>query len=202
MGGSSYHLSLGKVRGYPGSQGPMRPLTDDETKVFFEKLSKYIGRNIEYLIDRKEEPHCFRLIKDRVYYMSEMLARQAASFPKEKIMCVGVCFGKFTKGGAFRLHVTALEYLAQFATFKAWIRPQSEMSYLYGNHLLKGHVAKMTEGVPEHQGMVILNCKDVPLGFAVSAKSGAQISNLDGSAIAAFHQADIGEYLRDEETLF
>ena len=28
----------------------MRPLTDEETKIFFEKLSKYIGENIKLLI--------------------------------------------------------------------------------------------------------------------------------------------------------
>jgi 60S ribosome subunit biogenesis protein NIP7 len=30
----------------------MRPLTEEETKLFFEKLSKYIGENIRQLIDR------------------------------------------------------------------------------------------------------------------------------------------------------
>lgn len=33
----------------------MRPLSEDETKVFFEKLSTYIGRNIKHLIDRPDE---------------------------------------------------------------------------------------------------------------------------------------------------
>ena len=51
----------------------MRPLTDDETKVFFTKLSEYIGPNIKFLIDRSDEPYVFRLIKDKVYYMSEKI---------------------------------------------------------------------------------------------------------------------------------
>lgn len=37
------------------------------------------------------------------------------------------------------------------------------MSYLYGNHILKAHVAKMTEEVPEHQGVVVFNMNDIPL---------------------------------------
>jgi 60S ribosome subunit biogenesis protein NIP7 len=49
----------------------MRPLTDEETKKFFMKLSEYIGANIKFLLDRSDEPYVFRLIKDRVYYMSE-----------------------------------------------------------------------------------------------------------------------------------
>lgn len=47
----------------------MRPLTDDETKVLFEKLANYIGKNIEQLINRPDEKCCFRLHKDRVYYV-------------------------------------------------------------------------------------------------------------------------------------
>lgn len=47
----------------------MRPLSEEETKTFFEKLAKYIGRNIKFLIDRPDEPHCFRLHNDRVYYI-------------------------------------------------------------------------------------------------------------------------------------
>lgn len=47
----------------------MRPLTDDETKVLFEKLANYIGKNIEQLINRPDETYCFRLHKDRIYYV-------------------------------------------------------------------------------------------------------------------------------------
>ena len=32
----------------------MRPLTDDETKVFFTKLSLYLGPNIKFLLDRSD----------------------------------------------------------------------------------------------------------------------------------------------------
>lgn len=47
----------------------MRPLTENETKVLFEKLANYIGKNIEQLINRTDEKCCFRLHKDRVYYV-------------------------------------------------------------------------------------------------------------------------------------
>jgi len=49
----------------------MRPLNEEETKIFFAKLGEYIGANIKLLIDREDDPHVFRLIKTRVYYMSE-----------------------------------------------------------------------------------------------------------------------------------
>ena len=38
----------------------MRPLTAEETKSLFEKLSKYIGDNVKLLIDRSDGVYCFR----------------------------------------------------------------------------------------------------------------------------------------------
>jgi len=64
----------------------MRQLNDQELKVLFEKLGKYIGQNIEFLIDRKDEPHVFRLLKDRVYYMSETLMKLATAFSRDNLL--------------------------------------------------------------------------------------------------------------------
>jgi 60S ribosome subunit biogenesis protein NIP7 len=60
----------------------MRLLTEEETKVVFEKLANYIGRNISFLIDNPTNPHVFRLQKDRVYYVSEQVANFATSVSK------------------------------------------------------------------------------------------------------------------------
>jgi 60S ribosome subunit biogenesis protein NIP7 len=76
------------------------------------------------------------------------------------------------------------------------------MPYLYGNHVLKAHVGRITEDTPEHQGVVIVSMSDVPLGFGVTARSSVETKNLEPTAIVAFHQADIGEYLRDEDKMF
>ena len=40
----------------------MRPLTPEETKILFEKLSKYIGENVKMLIDRADGVYCFRFM--------------------------------------------------------------------------------------------------------------------------------------------
>jgi 60S ribosome subunit biogenesis protein NIP7 len=40
---------------------------------------------------------------------------------------------------------------------------------------------------------------DVPLGFGVTAKSTAECRRLDPTAIVVYHQADVGEYLREIE---
>jgi 60S ribosome subunit biogenesis protein NIP7 len=99
-------------------------------KVFFTKLSNYIGRNVTLLIDRQDEPWVFRVSGSRVYYLAERLLRFAAVVGKKELVSVGVCFGKFSKSKKFKLHVTALPVLAQYAKFKVWIKPSSEMSFL------------------------------------------------------------------------
>ena len=94
----------------------MRPLTEDETKILFLKLAEYIGKNVEKLINRNDERYCFRLLKDRVYYVSESLMKASTVVKKENLLHVGCCLGKFTKkSNKFRLHITSLEYLSQYA---------------------------------------------------------------------------------------
>lgn len=78
-------------------------------------LARSIGRNVRFLVDRKDERFCFRLHRDRVFYLSERMMRLAASFPRKHLASAGTCFGKFTKSGKFHLKVTCLEYLAQYA---------------------------------------------------------------------------------------
>lgn len=42
---------------------------------------------------------------------------------------------------------------------------------------------------------------ELPLGFGVAAKSSTDIRVADPMAIVVFHQADTGEYLRNEDFL-
>jgi 60S ribosome subunit biogenesis protein NIP7 len=177
----------------------MRPLTEDETRTLFVKLSEYMGKSVERMINRSDERHCFRLIKDRVYYVSESLMKSANSVKREDLLAVGVCMGKFTKAGKFRLHVTALEYLSQYAKYKVWVKPSSEMSFLYGNHVTKNGLARMTESTPQYAGVVVYSMSDIPLGFGVAAQSTEHCQTLDPTGNVVLHQADIGEYLRGIE---
>ena len=117
----------------------MRPLTEDESKAVFTKLANYIvrvqcysslnavqglmmkdvqGKNLVHLIDRPDEPYCFRLHRDRVFYVSESSMRLGISVARPNLVSLGTCFGKFSKSGKFKLHITALDYLAQYAKYK------------------------------------------------------------------------------------
>ena len=93
----------------------MRPLTDGETTQVFEKLHKYIGRSIEMMINRSDELYCFRVMKNRVFYISESNMRLASNMAKDNLVALGTCVGKFTKSGKFHLTIHCLDYLSQYA---------------------------------------------------------------------------------------
>lgn len=181
----------------------MRPLTEEETKTLFQKLAEYMGRSVERLINRSDERHCFRLIKDRVYYVSESVMKASTSVHRDNLLHCGTCLGKFTKSGKFRLHITALDYLAQYSKYKVWLKPSSEMSFLYGNNVIKSGLARITEATPQYAGVVVYNLADIPLGFGVAAQTTEACKELDPTANVVLHQADVGEFLRGlEEDMF
>lgn len=61
----------------------MRPLTEEETKLFFGKLAKFLGSNIKFLIDREDGEYVFRLHRERVYYMNAEVLKMAAHVSKD-----------------------------------------------------------------------------------------------------------------------
>lgn len=75
------------------------------------------------------------------------------------------------------------------------------MQYLYGNHVLKSGLGRITESTTANSGVVVFSMSDVPLGFGVAAKSTQDCRRVDPSAIVVYHQADVGEYLRNEDDL-
>ena len=50
------------------------------------------------------------------------------------------------------------------------MKPSSEQSFLYGNHVLKSGLGRITEGTAQYQGVVVYNMNDVPLGQFFSEK--------------------------------
>lgn len=111
--------------------------------------------------------------------------RLGISVARPNLISLGTCFGKFSKSGKFKLHITALDHLAQYAKYKVrlsvfknlssstaephtallqvWVKPNGEMPFLYGNHVLKAHLGRITEDTPEHQGVVVYSMNDTPL---------------------------------------
>ena len=179
----------------------MRPLTEEETKTFFGKLAKFLGSNIKFLIDREDGDYVFRLHKDRVYYINSEVLKLASHIGKDELVGAGTCFGKFTKTQKFKLHITCLDFLAKYAKYKVWVKPNGEQTFLYGNHVLKGHLARITENTPSNTGVVIFSITDIPLGFGVCMKTTQQCRDMDPTQVVVINQADVGEYLRSEEDI-
>eukprot|EP00112_Aurelia_sp_Birch-Aquarium-sp1_P016656 Seg3798.2 transcript_id=Seg3798.2/GoldUCD/mRNA.D3Y31 product="60S ribosome subunit biogenesis protein NIP7-like" protein_id=Seg3798.2/GoldUCD/D3Y31 len=179
----------------------MRPLTDEEMTALLEKLTKYIGENTRMLIDRPDGLYCFRLHRDRIYYVKEEIMRKATNIGRDNLVSLGTCFGKFSKSGKFKLQITALDFLAPYAKFKIWVKPGAEQSFLYGNHVIKSGLGRITENTTQYQGVVVYSMADIPLGFGATARSTEQCRHADVADIICFHQADVGEYLRNEDTL-
>ena len=126
---------------------------------------------------------------------------QASNVARENLISLGTCFGKFTKTRKFRLHITALDFLAPYAQHKIWAKPNAEQQFLYGHHVMKSGLGRITENTPKYQGCIVYSMSDLPLGFGVAAKATSECRHADPMNIVTFHQADIGEYIRAEETL-
>lgn len=187
----------------------MRPLDENETTQVFEKLYNFVGNNLKNIVENPshEGPdsnpgrYCFRLHKERVYYVSESLVKRATNINRKNLVALGTQIGKFTKGGKFRLSIQSLNLLAANAKHKVWLKPTSEMSFLYGNSVLKGGIGRITDSINRNDGVVVFSMSDLPLGFGVAAKSTQESRKTDPNGIIVIHQADVGEYLRTEDDL-
>ncbi|KAK3106206.1 hypothetical protein FSP39_015180, partial [Pinctada imbricata] len=160
-----------------------------------------IGENIKLLLDRPDGVYCFRLHRNRVFYIREDLMKKAGNIARKNLLSMGTCFGKFTKTDKFRLQITALDFLAPYAKYKIWLKPSAEQQFVYGHHVMKSGLGRITENTSQYQGVIVYSMSDLPLGFGVAAKSTQECRHADPMALVAFHQADIGEYIRSEDTL-
>jgi UPF0113 Pre-PUA domain len=50
-----------------------------ELQQVLEKLVKFIGKNVRNVVEREDEKYCFRLHKNRVYYVRETLVKKATN---------------------------------------------------------------------------------------------------------------------------
>jgi 60S ribosome subunit biogenesis protein NIP7 len=64
-----------------------------ETKMVFEKLYKFIGKDIKSMIERPDGRYCLRLHKNKVYYVSEALMKKATNVSSSRnlVATKGMC---------------------------------------------------------------------------------------------------------------
>ena len=166
-----------------------------------KKKKNSIGGNTRFLVDRKDDEWVFRLHNKKVWYLKKTTEKLAGNVAQQNLIGVGVCFGRFTHNGQFRLGITCLDFLAQFAQNKFWVKPNQEQAFLFGNNVSRAGLGRITEGTAKHQGVIVLNMADIPIGFGVTARSTLECRKLESAQVALFHEADVGEYIRREEHL-
>lgn len=66
--------------------------------------------------------------------------------------------------------VFAEALMPTLAVAQVWVKPAAEMQFLYGNHVLKSGLGRITEATPAYTGVVVYSMTDVPLGAACSSR--------------------------------
>ncbi|KAI5191677.1 60S ribosome subunit biogenesis protein NIP7 [Nematocida sp. AWRm77] len=176
----------------------MRSLTEEEQQKIEKKLKTYMGSNLESFLNPL---YTLVLNKQKVYYVRKELLKKALVIPKESLVCLGTCLGRFTKSDYFRLKITALHALALYSTNKVKVKPSAEMSFLYGNHVQRAHLCTFAPDIKKNAGVCLLSSYGVPLGFGVMSKATSEIVSTDRTAIVVVRHGDTGEYLRGEDDL-
>ena len=64
------------------------------------------------------------------------------------------------RGYKYYVHHKAAYFYFQY---KIWLKPSAEQQFLYGHHVLKSGLGRITENTPKYQGVVILSMNDMPL---------------------------------------
>lgn len=77
------------------------------------------------MINRSDELYCFRILKNRVFYISESNMRLASNISNDNLVALGTCVGKFTKSGKFHLTIHCLDYLSQYAKVRDWFEEKA-----------------------------------------------------------------------------
>ena len=75
------------------------------------------------------------------------------------------------------------------------------MSFLYGNHVLKSGLARITEDTAANAGVVVHNMSDVPVGLGTCVKSTGECRKVNPGTVVTVNQGDVGQYLREEESI-
>ncbi|KNH08945.1 60S ribosome subunit biogenesis protein NIP7 [Perkinsela sp. CCAP 1560/4] len=179
----------------------MRSLKRHESEKLFAKLSKYLGAQTAAVHEVDGEKWVFRVHKKKIFYLRADLEKTIAQINKKNLISVGCCVARITHNNNIRIVVTALHLLAANAPTKFWVKPNQEQAFLYGNNVTRNGLGRISDAALQHQGCVVYSMGDIPLGFGVTAQSTAQSRRSESNAIALFHEADIGEYIRNEDGL-
>ena len=50
-----------------------------------------------------------------------------------------------------------------FLQYKMWLKPSAEQQFVYGHHVMKSGLGRITENTPQYQGLIVYSMNDLPL---------------------------------------
>jgi 60S ribosome subunit biogenesis protein NIP7 len=176
----------------------MRVLKLDEARIILSKIIKFQGNFFKNFIKKQiEEFQLFRILKNRVFIASIILASRANSFGKKKIGSIGTCIGRFDKSEKFYFLIPALNFLTRSPKFNSiFINEAGEKCFTYGKHLKKNCLLKLTKDLNYNDGVIVLGKNEIPLGFGEIIKNSSEISRISDKETLIINQGDIGKYIR------
>lgn len=176
----------------------MRDLVPEEMEKVEKRIRKYVGSNYDSFYGPMTK---IVLNNQQVFYLTGEILKHAQKIPRENIICMGTCLGRFTKNGNFRLKISSLHVLFTYCMNKVKVKQSAEMNVLYGNHVQRAHLQGLPGDIKKNEGVVLCTVHGVPLGFGVMSKGGTEVSTGDRMAVVVVRHADSGEYLREEKAL-
>ncbi|EMD49547.1 60S ribosome subunit biogenesis protein NIP7, putative, partial [Entamoeba histolytica KU27] len=70
-----------------------------------------------------------------------------------------------------------------------------------GNTLVKNGISKIRDNKARNIGCVMFNENDIANGFGTTACSSVEYSRISATGIVCYNQGELGEYLREEDTM-
>lgn len=59
--------------------------------------------------------------------------------------------------------------------YKIWLKPTAEQQFVYGNHIMKSGLGRISESTAKYQGVVVYNMADIPLVGVTFSSSLTQV---------------------------
>lgn len=172
----------------------MRALSEQEEEKVVGKLRLFVGDATKDLLSDKR----LHYNNQKILLITDGILKATSQLKRKEIISAGTIIGKFTKHDNFRITITALHALQEYALHRVWIKASAEMNFLYGNNALRSHVQKVSEDIPMNAGVFVYNHANTPLGFGILAVGPSSYAKARGGDIVVLQQADNGEYVRRE----
>lgn len=176
----------------------MRELKIEEARFLLTRLVKYKGKKlINFLKVNFISFLVFKVQKNRIFFSSLFLYSRIFNFAKKRIGSFGICIGRFSHSRKLKFLIPFLNLLLKNkGVFSAVLNGEGEKSFLFGKHVEKKNVSKISKNIFKNDGIVLFSKNKIPIGFGETLKSIVFIAKFDSKMILFINQGDTGLYVR------